>query len=30
MKNKTYHTIGPVLKSRSKPVERDKVDITNT
>jgi len=30
MKNKTYHTIRSVLKSRSKPVERDKVDITNT
>jgi hypothetical protein len=30
MKNKKYHTVGTVLKSNSKIVERGKIDTPNT
>ena len=30
MKNKTYHTVGTILKSNIKIVERGNIDIDNT
>ena len=30
MKNKTYHSVGTILKSNIKTVERGKIDTLNT
>jgi hypothetical protein len=30
MKNKKYHTVGIILKSNIKIIDRDKIDITET
>ena len=30
MKNKTYHTVGTILKSNIKIIERGKIDTLNT